>query len=86
MLLQSHLGELHILPALPDEWHSGKIAGLRARGGYTVDLSWQDGELVSAVIKGASTREWPAIRLKNAVIDPDQDGRIALLQEVAEGI
>jgi len=86
MLLQSHLGELHLLPALPDEWPSGKITGLRARGGYTIDLSWQDGELVSAVIKGPPNHDWPAFRLKNRVIDPDQDDRIALKQEVTEGV
>lgn len=51
MLIQSHLGEIHLLAALPDAWKAGQIKGLCARGGYEVDMNWENHQLASARIK-----------------------------------
>jgi alpha-L-fucosidase 2 len=51
MLLQSHLNEIELLPALPDTWLKGEVKGLKARGNHTVDINWNSGKLTSAMIK-----------------------------------
>ena len=57
MLLQTHLGELHLLPALPDAWKEGSVRGLKGRGNYTVSIAWKGGKIVGATITAGNDGE-----------------------------
>ena len=75
MLLQSHAGEVHLLPALPSSWRTGAVRGLCARGGFEVDITWKEGRLAHATIKSRLGRTC-RVRTASRVIDlPTEVGR-----------
>lgn len=80
MLLQSHDGAIHILPALPDAWESGKVSGLMARGGFEIDMQWKKDGATRVVIRsrlGGKCR----LRLSYRVLNT---GEAIQLNEVAD--
>jgi alpha-L-fucosidase 2 len=78
LLVQSHAGELELLPALPTSWTSGKVLGLRARTGYEVDIEWSNRKLTRATIR-SSLGTTPVVRVQGELADVRTDPRLTLV-------
>jgi alpha-L-fucosidase 2 len=78
MLVQSHAGEVHLLPALPRAWPRGRFRGLRARGGLVVSLAWSEGRATSAELAATVDGEHR--------IRPPNGQRIAAIREGGETV
>lgn len=75
MLLQSHAGYIHLLPALPDNWQSGSIKGVRARGGFTIDMEWKEGRITRLSVtshSGGTCRIREAASTREEVIETEK--------------
>ncbi|MDZ7316486.1 MAG: glycoside hydrolase family 95 protein, partial [candidate division KSB1 bacterium] len=79
MLLQSHAGEIHLLPALPPSWRHGRVCGLKARGNFTVDLEWRDGQLTAARIVSNAGRPCTVRYVDKVVTLPTAVGQELIL-------
>lgn len=81
MLLQSHTGEIVLLPALPSKYPTGEVKGLRARNGFEVDIKWENNELVKAVIYSEKGKECK-VRYKEKLLEINlKGGRTKTLYE-----
>jgi len=83
LLLQSHADVLRLIPALPSEWSTGRVHGLRARGGFTVSMSWSDGMLTEASID--ASEDGPCRVSAEGLQAVLLDGKAVSLTHKAEG-
>ena len=82
--MQSHGGEVHLLPALPRAWPTGHVKGLRARGGFEIDMRWEEGAVSEAAIR--ADREGRC-RLRTRVpVTVKHGDKTVKTERIAEGV
>jgi alpha-L-fucosidase 2 len=79
MIMQSHDGFIHLLPAIPSEWPEGEVKGLVARGGYKVNIWWKNGQLEKAEVTVPQGMPEPKLKLNNKEI-ASTDHRIGIIK------
>jgi alpha-L-fucosidase 2 len=84
MLMQSHEDGIYFLPALPKQWRDGFLSGIRARGGFTVDMKWQQGKMQNATIRALSSGNCRIITQQKIIVT-DKNGKKCNLKN-ANGI
>lgn len=85
-IMQSQNGYIDILPALPTSWKSGTIKGIRARGGYELDIEWENSELKSCVIYCTAGNTNPTVKYNGDMLDIKNDSRITVVDSTKEEI
>jgi alpha-L-fucosidase 2 len=84
MLIQSHMGQIHLLPALPKVWSQGQVKGIRARGSFEFDIKWNKGKLTEALIRSEKGSDC-TLRTTMPVI-VKQDGKKVKVKELEPGV